>query len=139
MNLWSSPGMSVPARDLFLHLSRRERAALYSLSFLFGLCAFALPMVFISWAIGLQPFHGLVGGFAFPLLACLAAGAWAAIALQRRILMRSRFAREEGLALADVTAKRGLSRGDGLVLGGLAATAVIIALAGFLISAFMAA
>ena len=138
MNLLRSPGMSASARDLCRHLDRRERTALYGLSFLFGLCAFALPMVFMGWIMRLPPFHGLVEGFAFPLMACLAAGAWAVIVLQRRILLRSRFAREEGLTLADITARRALSRGDYLVLGGLAATAVTIALAGFLISALMA-
>lgn len=139
MNLLWTPGMSVSARDLGRHLNRREKAALYALSLLFGLCAFGIPMVLMGWALRLQPFHGPFEGFALPLLICLAAGAWSSIALQRRILLASRFARDEGLTLADITARRALSRGDYLVLGGIAATALMIALAGFLFSASLAA
>lgn len=138
MNLMWSPGMSDSAREVNRHLSGREKAALYALSFLFGICAFAIPIVIMGLVMELDSIPELLEGFAFPLVVCLVAGFWLAIVLQRRILLGSQFAKAKGLTWTDINARQPLSRREYLALGGVAALALAIALATALFAFLMA-
>ena len=135
MNLWWAPGQSEPTREICRHLNGKEKAQTYFLSFLFGLCSFAISLLLFS-VMGLGPFDGFpVGpGFALLLVICLALGAWFIIGFQRRLLLSTQFAKSTGFTMVDL-ARSPLSRGDYLALGGFAVLVVTVALAGFLIAA----
>lgn len=132
MNLLWAPGQSDAARELCRHLNGREKAALYGLGALLGLCFFAIPLVIMDLATGIGLLQGRLEGFGFPLVVCFVAAVWLNITLQRRLLLGSRFAKDQGLTWADIGARQALSRRDHLILGGFAALAAAIALAGTL-------
>ncbi len=92
----------------------QDKAALGGLGVLLALCFFAVPMIVMGSAMGLVPFLETLGGFGFPLLACLAlaAVAWIALALQWRILLGTQFAKDNGFTVADFKSRQPLSRGD---------------------------
>lgn len=129
MNLMWSPGMSDSAREVSRHLNGREKAALYALSFLFGICAFAIPVVIMSSVMELDSISVLPDGFAFPVVVCLVAVLWLAIVLPRRILLGSQFAKDKGLTWADINARQPFSRRETLIVGGVFALAMAITLA----------
>lgn len=139
MNIWWSPGQSDASKEICRHLNRREKAGLFGLSLSFGLCAFAIPMVIMGLATGIGPFHERLEGFAFPLFVCLVAGAWIILTLQRRLLLGTQVAKDNRFTMADLNARHPPSRGDYLTLGGIAALAVTVALAGFLTAFLIAA
>lgn len=139
MNLLWAPGQSDAAREICSHLNGREKVALAGLAALLGLCAFAIPLVIMDSATGIGPLQGRLEGFGFPLVFCLAAAVWLSIALQRRLLLGSRFAKDQGLTWADINARQPLSRRDHLIIGGFAALAVAVALAAAVAAFLMAA
>ena len=136
--LWS-PGQSDSARELSRHLSPAEKTSVAGLGFVFGACSFAIALVLMVWATRLEPFHAYLAGYALPVLMCLAAMLLAIIVLQRRVLLSSKYARDNGLTLADITARRPVERGDYLKAGMVAAVAIVVAVAGILASLFMVA
>lgn len=139
MNLFWAPGMSDAAREICRDLTTREKAALGALSFAFGLCAFAIPMVIMGSVTGLGPLPALPPGFTFPVVFGLVAAFWLIFVLRRRLLLGTRVAREKGFTMADINARHPLSREDNLTLlavGGLAALVMATALAAaFLLAA----
>jgi len=137
MNLWWAPGQSEPTREICRHLNGKEKAQIYFLSFLFGLCSFAIPLLLFS-VMGLGPFDGFpVGpGFALLLVICLALGAWFIIGFQRRILLSTQFARSKGFTMVDL-ARQPLSRGDYLALGGFAVLVATLGMAGSFMAWFL--
>ena len=143
MNIWWSPGQSDAVQLIVGQLDRREKTILASLSFLFGVCCFTAVMLVMGLATGAGPFPQSLSGFALPLGICLAACAVAAIVLQRRLLLRTRVARENGFTMADLTARqplsRTMSRSDYLRVGSIAALAVAIGLGSVLASFWIAA
>ena len=137
MNLWWAPGQSEPTREICRHLNGKEKAQIYFLSFLFGLCSFAIPLLLFS-VMELGPFDGFpVGpGFALLLVICLALGAWFIIGLQRRLLLSTQFARSQGFTMVDL-ARQPLSRGDYLALGGFAVLVATLGMAGSFMAWFL--
>ena len=143
MNLLWAPGQGEATREICRHLSGKEKARLYFLAFLFGLCSFAVPCLFMLSVLGFGPlfgpFYGFPAGpgFALLLLSFLALGAWFIIRLQRRLLLSTRFARSNGITMADITAGRPLSRGDYVIVGGTTMLALMIGLAYILMASGM--
>lgn len=138
MNLLWAPGMSEPAKEVCRNLSSREKAAIYTLSFLFGVCVSAVPIVFMGAVASMGPAHRLPDGFALPLILCLSVGAWSALTLQRRLLAGSQFARDNGITWEEIFTRHPMTRGDLRILVGIAALTVMITLA-FGLAAFMIA
>ena len=134
MNLLWAPGMSESARKICRNLSGWERAIAYTLSLLFGLCVFAIGIVFMGAVLAMEPFRGLVDGFAIPLAMILLAALWLINAQQRRLLVNSQFARENGIGRADIETRHIPSESDYLVLAGFAALAITISLTAVLLA-----
>lgn len=130
MNIWWAPGQSLAAKEICRQLNRREKAGLIVLSFFFGLCAFAVPLVLMGSAMKIGPLHEHLGGFTFPILICFAVTAWLIIILQRQLLLKTQTAKDKDYTLADLRATRPLSRRDYLTFGGIAVFAVVVGLAG---------
>lgn len=129
MNMLWAPGQSDAAKDICRYLTQREKASLFALSVLFGLCAFVLAVGLLGLATGAGPLQGYLQGFGFPLLFCLAAGLFVIIGLQRRVLLGTKTAKEKGYGLSDITAREPLTGRDSLILISIAGLAVVIALA----------
>lgn len=129
MNLFWAPGMSDSAREVLDHMTRWEKAALAGLTFLFGVFAFAIPVVIMSSIMGPGAFLALPEGFAFPVVFCLVAVFWLIISLRRRLLLGSQFAKDKGLTWADINARQPFSRRETLIVGGVFALAMAITLA----------
>ena len=127
--------MSEPAKEVCRNLTSREKAVIYTLAFLFGICVSALPLVFMGAVSSVGPVQGLPVGFALPLVLCLAVGAWSALTLQRRFLAGSQFARDNGITWEEIFTRHPMTRGDLRILGAIAALVVMITLA-FGIAAF---
>ena len=125
--LWA-PGRSEAASDILRHLTRWEKIELAGLSLIFGVFAIAAPLVVMFSAVGAGPFDGAAGGFVWAICAGLVAGIAAIFALRRRILLRTRAAREHGYTMAEINARRPLSRSDKIALGALAAVSVALML-----------
>lgn len=136
LNLMWAPGQSDAAEEVSRNLNSREKAGIFGLSLIFGLCSAAIPMIFMGSAMGIGPFQAAFDGYAFPLIVCLAVCAWIAISLQRRLLLSTRVATDNNFTVADLNARQPFSRRDHLILGGIVALSVIIALAA-LIAAFL--
>lgn len=132
MKLLWAPGMSESAKEISRNLTGREKAAVYVLSLLFGICVFSIAIVFAGSVMAMEPFHGLVDGIAVPLAAVLSIMAGLIIILQRRLMAGSRFARENGIAGADIVAKAPPSRIDHMVLAAFVVLAIANALAAVL-------
>lgn len=130
MNLMWAPGMSDAAREICRHLSGREKAALCALSFLLGICGFAIPVVIMGSVMAEDSIPGLPAVLAFPLVVCLVAVFWLSVTLQRRILLNTQVAKDKGFTKADIVARQPFSRRDHMIVGGTAALAMAITLAG---------
>ena len=128
MNIWWAPGQSDAAADICRRLTRRERAGLVTLNIWLGICAFGFVVVLMDATMGFGPLHAYLDGIALPVLAGLAAGVWGVIALQRRILLKSQAAQENGYTLADLKARKPLTRRDYLILIGFGTLAAVVAL-----------
>ena len=134
MNLLWAPGMSESAREICRNLSGWEKAAAYTLSLLFGLCVFAIGAVFMGSVLAMEPFRGLVEGFAIPSAMILLAAVLLINVQQRRLLVNSRFARDKGIRRADIETRHIPSRSDYLVLARFAGLAVAISLGAVLVA-----
>ena len=129
MNIWWAPGQSDAAADICRRLTRRERAGLAVLNIWLGLCAFGFVLVLMDATMGFGPLHSYLDGIAVPVLAGLAAGVWGIIALQRRLLLNSQAAQDNGYTAADLKARKPLTRNDYLILIGFGTLAAVAALA----------
>lgn len=129
MNILWAPGQSDATKDICRHLTQREKVSLFALSVLFGVCAFVLAVGLLGLATGAGPLQGYLKGFGFPLLFCLTAGLFVIIGLQRRVLLRTKTAKEKGYGPSDITARGPLNGRDNLILIGVAGVAMVIALA----------
>jgi len=125
--LWA-PGRSEAAGDILRHLTRWEKVELAGLSLMFGVFAFAAPLVVMMSAVGAGPFQAAFEGYALPIVIALAVGIVGIFALRRRILSQTRAVREHGYTMAEIKARRPLSRGDKIALGALAVLAVALTL-----------
>ena len=135
MNLFWGPGQSEASREICRHLSGKETVRFYFLAFLFGLCSFAIPSVFLVSILGYGPIVGLPAGPGFALVLlffCLLLGAWFLLRLQWRLLLSTRFARSNGFTMADIKARRPWSRSDYVIVVGTTMLPLIIVLAYYL-------
>ena len=134
MNLLWAPGMSESTRKICRNLSGWEKAAAYTLSLLFGLCVFAIGIVFMGSVLAMEPFRGLVEGFAIPSAMVLLAALWLINVQQRRLLVNSQYAKDNGIRRADIETRHIPSPSDYIVLARFAGLAVAISLAAFLVA-----
>lgn len=135
MNIIWAPGQSDASKEIIIHLTGRERASLIGLNFLFGLCAFAIPLIIMGSTLGIGPFQVGLGVMAVPLVGFLVFGIWMNVTLQRRILLGTQIAKERGFTVADISARHTPSRREYLAVGVIASLAVIISAAGFIMAA----
>ena len=141
MNLWWAPGQNDTTAEICQHMDGTERTRLMALVFGYGLCCFAMPAVILFSFAGLGPFDGLLAnaGFTFLVLALLILAALAILRVQRRLMLDTRYARDHGVTLEDLTANRPLSRKDYLNLAMVFGVAVAIAVIAFLVAGMIAA
>ncbi len=126
--------MSESAREICRNLNGWEKAAAYTLSLLFGLCVFAIGVVFMGSVLAMEPFRGLVEGSAIPSAMILLAAVWLINAQQWRLLVNSRYARDKGIRRADIETRHIPSSSDYLVLARFTALGVAVSLAAFLVA-----
>ena len=131
--LWA-PRQSDAASEILRNLTRREKVELAGLSLIFGVFAFAAPLVVMVSAVGAGPFQSFFDGFAVPICVGLCVGIAVIFALRRRILMGTQAAKDHGYTMAEINARRPLSRSDKVALGALAALSVALLLAAALMS-----
>ena len=80
------------------------------------------------------PFKSASKDMAFPLIVCFTLGAWIIVMLQRRLLLRTKVAKDNGYTAADINVRPPLCRRDYLALGVFAALAGTMALLAVLIA-----
>lgn len=135
MNIMWAPGQSDATRDIIRHLNGREKSRLAGLNILLAFCAFAIPLILMGSTMGIGPVQVQLGVMVLPVLGVLALGLWLSVTLQWRLLLGTQVAKDRGFTRADLKVRHSFSRGEYLAVGGIAALAVIVGVAGFLMAA----